>query len=732
MGKKASIFFAVLQGDKVLSKKLDSTLKQVDEYHYALFDSGNGRYYRINNSSALIWSCLVLGDTLCTLFRKLNEKLDAGIDSQVVEDTLAVLHHFERRELIRYRPTVNLEAEAEKHLRQRMREEKKSERAKWKSVKSSPKPVEVIPEGKYRDEKPGTDSRYAIISHRRSGTHFLWEVMRQNLGVGLVPGQCLWDIPKIHDLFSAKLLQRIKDRKSLYIMRDIRAVLVANYNYWKNGEKRYNLSEVFQKIPLSSYIRGDIPLDGVPDELRAEAEQLFSDPIEYWIRHTEWSKHVFTIRYEDLKSNEKHTVSKIANYLGIKFDPQDYKELIKLVGHLPQKGKISAWRDVFTDDDLRFIWSKVGQRMEELGYSEDITHACPESKSVETRNHIVPNNILGGDVESQIRFRMGRFFAPAALPGDEWVSRVPAGHHFLQFEHGELRSVSGPEQRGIHRLGKFKEMLEKLKIPKSPFSLEFSCGDAAAQHEVNPIHGHFRVTGSDATILWPLAGYTDINSKIFGKNVGKHDCSWDEKIEIAVWRGTSSGTSWQNKTIDQIEECINRALSATDRFGGKVLAKGNRLTLVSRYYDAKFVDVGLSKTGQTDGIAKAYFTKRNFLKSRLSDSELLRYKYQIVVDGNTFASQLPWTLHCASVILMVPPSWESIIAGIRPWQHFVPLAPDYSDLEEKVDWCRAHDTECQEISAAATRLMRCYYDPQTEQQIQQGLLEPYTQNYLSI
>ena len=339
-----------------------------------------------------------------------------------------------------------------------------------------------------------------------------------------------------------------------------------------------------------------------------------------------------------------------------------------------------------------------------------------------------PHTLLNSDIESQIRFRMGRFYHATQAP-DWQEGEMPPGSSLLRFEYGRVE-YDGPDPAPHQgRLNGFLEKLRGLEIPKTRFNMLFAGGDGAKQHPTWPINGYFRVTGSDATILWPLGGYTELNSDNFGRWISRDDCTWENKIERAVWRGTTTGQSWCGLCDEEIERNLERRYHAVDRVGGRTLPRGNRLTLVSRYLDADFADVGLSSTAETDEAARAYFARRNFVKPRLPRTEMLRYKYQIVADGNSFASQLPWTLHCASVVLMVPPSFESIMADIQPWRHFVPLAPDYSDLEEKVDWCRSHDADCREISATATRLMREYYDPEKEQRVRQGLLERYARNF---
>ncbi len=43
-------------------------------------------------------------------------------------------------------------------------------------------------------------------------------------------------------------------------------------------------------------------------------------------------------------------------------------------------------------------------------------------------------------------------------------------------------------------------------------------------------------------------------------------------------------------------------------------------------------------------------------------------------------------------------SWQSFCdVHYRPWEHYVPLRPDLTDLIEKFEWCENHTDACEEI-----------------------------------
>ncbi|CAK0864741.1 unnamed protein product [Prorocentrum cordatum] len=48
--------------------------------------------------------------------------------------------------------------------------------------------------------------------------------------------------------------------------------------------------------------------------------------------------------------------------------------------------------------------------------------------------------------------------------------------------------------------------------------------------------------------------------------------------------------------------------------------------------------------------------------------------------------------------------YESVDALARPWEHYVPIAYDLSDLVAKVEWLQAHDDEARAIAARGQAL----------------------------
>jgi hypothetical protein len=71
-----------------------------------------------------------------------------------------------------------------------------------------------------------------------------------------------------------------------------------------------------------------------------------------------------------------------------------------------------------------------------------------------------------------------------------------------------------------------------------------------------------------------------------------------------------------------------------------------------------------------------------------------------MLEGNDVSSGLKWALFSNSVVMAQSPtktSW-AMEELLEPWKHYIPLADDLSDVEEKMQWVVDNDVEAQEIA----------------------------------
>ena len=52
---------------------------------------------------------------------------------------------------------------------------------------------------------------------------------------------------------------------------------------------------------------------------------------------------------------------------------------------------------------------------------------------------------------------------------------------------------------------------------------------------------------------------------------------------------------------------------------------------------------------------------------------------------------------------------------MEPWVHYIPIKPDFSDLEDKMQWLETHDEEAKEIADNAYEFMLLHREPEQMQ-----------------
>lgn len=309
---------------------------------------------RLNASSALVWQLCTGGGSVASVLREAIHATGAE-RRRVIQDVLAALFSFRRHEVIRL-------AESESGM-----EVGRCEEATPSTTSTS-------------ELRPPVDKRFRLISHRRSGTHYLWELMRSNLGAGTQRESSLWDIPKSHKDYDELSVSGLGGKRVIYVVRDCRDVLVANYCYFRRGgEGRLGGRRILEGSDFHDFIRGRIPEDVNSAELPEFTREYFEDPVGYWVRHTQWAGRVFTVRYEDLQLDTIGSLVRIAREFGMDFDSRNFTPLSGLVGHYPRRGVVGDWREWFDSSDLDYVESIAGERMLELGY---------ELNSRETRSRV--------------------------------------------------------------------------------------------------------------------------------------------------------------------------------------------------------------------------------------------------------------------------------------------------------------------------------------------------------
>ncbi len=157
---------------------------------------------------------------------------------------------------------------------------------------------------------------------------------------------------------------------------------------------------------------------------------------------------------------------------------------------------------------------------------------------------------------------------------------------------------------------------------------------------------------------------------------------WEKKKEILFWRGSSTGispsASW--KDLQRIKLC----------------------EIASDSKNQHLFDVGLSNIVQLNKSAENEIKILGYLKDYKSIKLINTFKYLIDVDGNSNAwSSLFLKLLSGSVVLKVESEGgykQWYYDRLIPWQHYVPVNKDLSDLIEKMYWLILNDKTSKAIA----------------------------------
>lgn len=180
------------------------------------------------------------------------------------------------------------------------------------------------------------------------------------------------------------------------------------------------------------------------------------------------------------------------------------------------------------------------------------------------------------------------------------------------------------------------------------------------------------------------------------EKVARFDCSWADKIETAFFRGTATGSGVTIATNQR----LHLAYLSSSMEGTGILDCG----IVGWNFRDKKVGADPMQYIQVPSNLK----KKGFVPMY----QQCRYKYLVYVQGHSAACRYGFMMRLNSVILKVASTCAAdqmwYFPMLRPYYDHIPVKSDLSDIVEKIEWCRAHDMECQQIALNARALFDRY------------------------
>ena len=116
---------------------------------------------------------------------------------------------------------------------------------------------------------------------------------------------------------------------------------------------------------------------------------------------------------------------------------------------------------------------------------------------------------------------------------------------------------------------------------------------------------------------------------------------------------------------------------------------------------------GFQRTNLEKLLNREYLGIKYFSKEFTEFEEKLRYRYIMEIDGWATSFFYLEKLYSGSLVLKQESEFEMIYdRKVIPFQHYVPFKADFSDLKEKIEWCRQNPIRCEQITKNAIELVK--------------------------
>ncbi len=259
------------------------------------------------------------------------------------------------------------------------------------------------------------------------------------------------------------------------------------------------------------------------------------------------------------------------------------------------------------------------------------------------------------------------------------LERVRILNNQVEMTHHSSTHPAASPRVGIV-VGAINKLAQGLKLPDVDFIITMH--DAFDNQELSvPVFAFAKNPNySPMIILIPdfeaLGGRDETIRKVHEANARY---PWSLKLSRAVWRGSRTGGEFTLHNF--LEFPRSKAITFSLQF--------------PRLIDARFLtpDPNDAQLG----------TYPNYFGNTLSINDHIKYKYQLLIDGNSCAySGSFWRLFSNCVILkQSSDSIQWYYRALQPNVHFLPVNSDMSNLVDVIQWAMMHDEEARKVSEQA-------------------------------
>jgi hypothetical protein len=319
-------------------------------------------------------------------------------------------------------------------------------------------------------------------------------------------------------------------------------------------------------------------------------------------------------------------------------------------------------------------------------------------------------------VENQVKYLYGKYYEKALNNEIIYIEEITEGNH-IDYNSDEFMDISYDDIDEYVKLKNEKNnytgwspafILKYFKIhynfdKKTIF--RFNLHDGPFTNNCNKYTGfyigHSRYIQEDTNkpIITPYRW----NSYLIERSNYIDNSDFYEKTDKLIFRGGTNGNPLFPK----------RDYKTTTRF-----------QIISNNYD-KYdgIDVGFSKltTHSCDN-------NTEFLKNNMNLSEIFHNKFILCIGGNDWSSMFPEVLALSNCCAFhtYPFDFEDYyLCDIKPYEHFIPVKNDGSDIYAQYKWCLNNTEKCNEIVKNAHEYMKFYKDINIFNRVVQRFCELY-------
>lgn len=154
-------------------------------------------------------------------------------------------------------------------------------------------------------------------------------------------------------------------------------------------------------------------------------------------------------------------------------------------------------------------------------------------------------------------------------------------------------------------------------------------------------------------------------------------------------------------------------------FRGDIVGKSSRMDFVRKFHDSSLCDAG--------DVCDNSDLPAEWFKPKMTLAEHLDYKFIVSLEGNDVASNLKWVMSSNSVAVMPRPTCETWFMEGRlvPNKHYIEVAADYSDFEDRLQYYLGHPDEAKAIARNANEYCAQFRNAERETLISYLVLQRY-------